>query len=117
MAIAVQLLPVIEQFCLVILLNTAQTCMSRFLSGFIRLTGPLGNLGGFHPMSGGSGQCSLFSYGDDKSVLLNPFFCERILENSIVCVSWQCCFRFCSFLLASISPSTGICLLQESHSS
>jgi hypothetical protein len=57
-----------------------QTCMSRFLSGFIRLTGPLGNSGGFHPMSGGSGQCSRFSYGDDQSVLLNSFFCERILR-------------------------------------
>lgn len=31
-------------------------------------------------MSGGSGQCSRFSYGDDQSVLLNPFFCERILR-------------------------------------
>jgi hypothetical protein len=58
-----------------------------------------GNLGGFYPMSGGSGQCSRFSYGDDLSVLLNPFFCERILENSIVCGSRQCCFRFCTAFL------------------
>ena len=56
----------------------------------------MGNLGGFYPMSGGSGQCSRFSYGDDLSVLLNPFFCERILENSTVGGSRQCCFRFCT---------------------
>ena len=82
--------------------NSHWSCWLTFLQfhsfpiGVLSLGWPfLGNSGGFYPMSGGSGQCSRFSYGDDQSVLLNPFFGERILENSIVCVSRQCCFRFC----------------------
>lgn len=43
--------------------------------------------GGFHPRSGGSGQCSRGLYGDDRAVLLFLFICEHFFASGFNCES------------------------------
>jgi hypothetical protein len=76
-----------------------------------------GNLGGFYPMSGGSGQCSRFSYGDDLSVLLNLSLASESLKTALSAEADSAVFVSAPLFWASISLGVKVCLQPESYPS